>query len=57
MCGDAEAEAEQDILKTGIDLRADVLKLGHHGSDTSTTDTFLDTVQPKYAVISSGKDN
>lgn len=57
MCGDAEAEAEQDILKTGIDLRADVLKLGHHGSDTSTTDSFLDTVQPKYAVISCGKDN
>lgn len=52
MCGDAEAEAEQDILKTGIDLRADVLKLGHHGSDTSTADSFLDTVQPKYAVIS-----
>lgn len=57
MCEDAEAEAEQDILKTGTDLRADVLKLGHHGSNTSTTDSFLDTVQPKYAVISCGKDN
>lgn len=57
MCEDAETEAEQDILKTGTDLRADVLKLGHHGSNTSTTDSFLDTVQPKYAVISCGKDN
>lgn len=57
MYGDAGAEAEQDILKTDIDLRADVLKLGDHGSDTSATDSFLDTVQPKYAVISCGKDN
>lgn len=57
MFGDAGAEAEQDILKAGIDLRADVLKLGDHGSDTSTIDSFLDIVQPKYAVISCGKDN
>lgn len=57
MCGDAGAEAEQDILKAGIDLRSDVLKLGDHGSDTSTIDSFLDIVQPKYAVISCGKDN
>ncbi len=57
MCGDAEAEAEADILANGVDLAADVLKLGHHGSSTSTSDAFLKAVSPKYAVISVGKDN
>lgn len=52
MCGDAEKSAETDIVSTGIDLKADVLKLGHHGSSTSTTDTFLQSVSPEYAVIS-----
>lgn len=57
MCGDAEKESEADILKTGIDISADVLKCGHHGSDTSTSTAFLNAVNPKYAVISCGKDN
>ena len=39
------------------DLSADVLKLGHHGSDTSTPQTLLDAVNPSIAVISVGKDN
>jgi competence protein ComEC len=55
--GDAEREAEQAILKTGADLSATVLKVGHHGSDTSTTYPFLREIMPKYAVISVGKDN
>ena len=57
MCGDAEAEAEADILKTGIALSADVLKLGHHGSSTSTSNAFLKAVSPKYTVISCGVGN
>lgn len=57
MCGDAEELAESDIIATGIDLKADVLKLGHHGSSTSSSDAFLKAVEPKYAVISSGVDN
>ncbi len=55
--GDAEREAEQDILDAGYDLSADVLKVGHHGSDSSTSYPFLREVMPQYAVISVGKDN
>ena len=57
--GDAEAEAETetDILDEGFDLDADILKVGHHGSDTSTTDAFLAAVSPEIAVISVGEDN
>lgn len=57
MCGDAETGGEADIIATGIDLRADVLKLGHHGSSTSTSDEFLEMVSPKAVVICCGKDN
>ena len=55
--GDAEREAEQTILDSGYILKSDVLKVGHHGSDTSTTYPFLREVMPKYAVISCGVDN
>lgn len=57
MCGDAEREAEEDMLATKLDLSADVLKLSHHGSDTSSTKEFMKAVNPKYAVISVGKGN
>ena len=57
MCGDAEAEAESDICDNGIDISADVLKLGHHGSSTSSSDIFLDQVNPEYAVVSCGLGN
>lgn len=57
LTGDAETEAEEDILKSGQDISADVLKLGHHGSRTSTSNSFLNAVSPKSAVISCGKDN
>ncbi|MDR0404349.1 MAG: MBL fold metallo-hydrolase [Oscillospiraceae bacterium] len=50
--GDAEKESEYDILKSGFDLKCDFIKIGHHGSDTSTTDQFLDKVSPEYAAIS-----
>lgn len=55
--GDAEEAAEKDILNAGCDLQADVLKVGHHGSSTSTSDAFLQAVSPKYAVISVGTGN
>ena len=50
--GDAEEEAEADMLTSGMDLSADVLKVGHHGSHSSTSDAFLKAVSPAYAVIS-----
>ncbi len=55
--GDAEARTEKDILNTGIDLKADVFKAGHHGSETSSSEALLDAVNPDCAVISCGKGN
>ncbi|AHF07063.1 ComEC/Rec2 family competence protein [Desulfitobacterium metallireducens] len=55
--GDAQSESEQEMMNAGYDLRADVLKVGHHGSRTSTSAAFLARVQPEYAVISVGNDN
>lgn len=55
--GDAEREAEQAILNSGADLSATVLKVGHHGSDTSTTYPFLREIMPTYAIISVGTGN
>lgn len=55
--GDAEREAEQVILDSGLPLSATVLKVGHHGSDTSTSYPFLREIMPQYAVISVGTGN
>lgn len=55
--GDATRIAEADILDAEYDLSATVLKVGHHGSDTSTSYPFLREIMPKYAIISVGKDN
>ena len=55
--GDAEDVSEKEMIEKGYDLSADVLKVGHHGSSTSTTKEFLEKVNPKYALISAGKDN
>ena len=55
--GDAESVSEQEMLSKGYDLKTDALKIGHHGSDSSTTQAFLDAVNPKYAIIMVGKDN
>lgn len=55
--GDAEKRSETDMLKQTELLHADVLKAGHHGSDTSTSQEFLNAVHPAYAVISAGADN
>ena len=55
--GDAERESEKDILSNGFDVNADVLKLGHHGSKTSTCSDYLDAVKPQLAVVNCGKGN
>lgn len=55
--GDAEEEAEEDMLATGLNLQGDVFQAGHHGSNTSNTEEFLDAVNPKYVVISCGEGN
>ena len=55
--GDAEREEEQDILEKNYDLSATVLKVGHHGSENSTSYVFLREIMPEYAIISVGKEN
>lgn len=55
--GDAEDVSEKEMLNSSQDINVDVLKVGHHGSTSSTTLDFLKRVDPEYAVISVGKDN
>jgi competence protein ComEC len=55
--GDIEEEAEKFLLENKIDVTADILKVAHHGSETSTSIEFLNHVMPKAAVISVGKNN
>jgi len=55
--GDVEWDAEHDMVDSGYELSADLLKVGHHGSDSSSSYVFLREVMPTYAVISVGADN
>ncbi len=55
--GDIEKLAENEILKSNNNLESTVLKVGHHGSKTSSTENFIDDVNPKIAVIGVGKNN
>ena len=55
--GDCEALSENEILDVGYDIKADVLKVGHHGASTSSTESFIKAINPKYAVISCGKNS
>ena len=57
LAADMEKEAEADLIARGTDLHADVLRIGHHGSETSTSKAFLEAVDPSYAVISVGRKN
>jgi competence protein ComEC len=57
LTGDAEESAEADLLAAGVPLKADVLKLGHHGSRGSTSAAFLKAVAPSVAVVSCGRNN
>ena len=57
LTGDLGNEGEEHILQQHFDLRSDILKVGHHGSATSTSSSFLQAVQPRIAVISVGEHN
>lgn len=57
LTGDAETKSESDMISAGVNLSADVIKIGHHGSSSSNSSEFLDKTRAKYAVISVGKDN
>src|SRR5581483_9910296 len=57
LTADIEAEGEAELLHSDADVRADVLKVAHHGSRTSSTPAFLAAVRPAVAVISAGKGN
>ena len=55
--GDAQEEEENSILSSSVSIAANVYKIGHHGSSTSTSDQMLDSVRPAFAVISVGENN
>ena len=55
--GDAQNVSEAEILSKGYNIKSDVLKVGHHGSSTSTSADFLKAVTPTYAVIEVGQEN
>lgn len=55
--GDAETEVEKRLIEEGLNLKCDVLKVGHHGSNTSSSKAFLDKIMPRIAVISVGAGN
>ena len=55
--GDAETISEEEMLTKNYTLDSDVIKVGHHGSKSSTSDEFLQAVSPRYAVISVSEDN
>ncbi len=55
--GDAERKMENLLLKENLDIDCDVLKVSHHGSNTSSSKAFLNATTPEYAVISVGEDN
>ena len=57
LTGDLTVQGEKDILKTDVYLNSDILKLGHHGSKTSSSRSFLKQIRPKLATISSGRKN
>lgn len=58
LMGDLEAKGEGDLVKVfGSNLQSELLKVGHHGSDTSSSQEFLNLVKPVYAVMQVGRDN
>ena len=57
LTGDAPKSVELKLVQSGDDLKSDVLKVGHHGSKTSTDSVFVEKVSPSFAIISAGKNN
>lgn len=57
LTGDAEQEAEQDMVASGQNLECDLYVVGHHGSSSSTSEELLEAASPGYAFLSAGKEN
>ena len=57
LTGDAEHSQERELVLSGQELSGNILKLGHHGAKTSTSDIFLSAIKPQITVVSAGKDN
>lgn len=57
LTGDAERQVENELVARGVPLKSEVLKVAHHGSQTSTTEPFLDSVNPVFALVSAGFEN
>ncbi len=57
LTGDAEQALERELIRSGKSLRADVLKVAHHGSRSSTSAAFLEAVQPRVVIVSTGRGN
>ncbi len=57
LCGDLEREGEEELRRSGLSLKADLLKVGHHGGASSCTEEFLREVAPTWAVVSAGRRN
>ena len=57
LTGDATIKSEEEMIEVGVDLKSDVLKVGHHGSKGSTSLEFVKMVKPEFAIISVGADN
>lgn len=55
--GDAEKLSEDEILKNGLNVQAQIIKAGHHGSNTSSSEDFINAVNPQYALISAKRGN
>lgn len=54
LCADMEREAERNVLASGFNLRADLVQVGHHGSQTSSTKPFVQAVSPRHALVPVG---
>jgi len=57
LTGDIEASAEAEMVRSSVLTPCDVLKVAHHGSDSSTTRPFLDAVRPRFGLVSVGADD
>ena len=57
LTGDAGLEVEKKLIDSGADLSAEVLKVGHHGSQYATSQEFLEKIKPRFAIIEAGEDN
>lgn len=57
LAADAEKLSEKEMMNSGANLKSDVLKIGHHGCKSSTTENFLNAVDPTYAILSVGENN